>query len=176
MTHRFSIDFRQRRRDPRAKFEPDVRLNECLQGLWFDRMGDNCAGIDLTPPQKYTVYRKMPMMVTRSARMLTIDGGYIHVRSIPTVTNRRSNWTSRSYPPSLKRSTSSTAARRPLTTSRVLLHVNSQARTVPHSNSLCTAAPIATSATSSRRKTLSLLVRLFPASRYFVSCRLIGLL
>ena len=30
-------------------------------------------------PQKYTVYRKMPMMVTRSARMLTIDGGYIHV-------------------------------------------------------------------------------------------------
>ena len=30
--------------------------------------------------RKYTVYRKMPMMVTRSARMLTIDGGYIHVR------------------------------------------------------------------------------------------------
>ncbi|EMD31951.1 hypothetical protein CERSUDRAFT_119281 [Gelatoporia subvermispora B] len=32
--------------------------------------------------RKYTVYRKMPMLVTRSARTLAIDGGYIHI--IPT--------------------------------------------------------------------------------------------
>ena len=37
--------------------------------LWYSRLS----------PQKYTVYRKMPMLVTRSARMLAIDGGYIHV-------------------------------------------------------------------------------------------------
>ena len=35
---------------------------------------------DIGIRQKYTVYRKMPMIVTRNARMLTIDGGYIHVR------------------------------------------------------------------------------------------------
>ncbi|OCH87074.1 hypothetical protein OBBRIDRAFT_782204 [Obba rivulosa] len=32
--------------------------------------------------RKYTVYRKLPMLVTRSARTLAIDGGYIHI--IPT--------------------------------------------------------------------------------------------
>jgi hypothetical protein len=30
--------------------------------------------------QKYTVYRKMPMMVNRHERTLAIDGVYIHVR------------------------------------------------------------------------------------------------
>ena len=34
----------------------------------------------LTARQKYTVYRKMPMLVTRTERLLAIDGGYIHVR------------------------------------------------------------------------------------------------
>ncbi|GBE87664.1 stress-activated map kinase interacting protein 1-domain-containing protein [Sparassis latifolia] len=29
--------------------------------------------------RKYTVYRKVPMLVTRSARLLAIDGGYIHI-------------------------------------------------------------------------------------------------
>jgi len=29
--------------------------------------------------RKYTVYRKMPMLVTRNERLLAIDGGYIHI-------------------------------------------------------------------------------------------------
>ncbi|KAI0341512.1 hypothetical protein BDW22DRAFT_1377629 [Trametopsis cervina] len=29
--------------------------------------------------KRYTVYRKVPMLVTRSARLLAIDGGYIHI-------------------------------------------------------------------------------------------------
>ncbi|KAH9939185.1 stress-activated map kinase interacting protein 1-domain-containing protein [Amylocystis lapponica] len=29
--------------------------------------------------RKYTVYRKVPMLVTRSERLLAIDGGYIHI-------------------------------------------------------------------------------------------------
>ena len=29
--------------------------------------------------QRYTVYRKVPMLVTHSARILAIDGGYIHI-------------------------------------------------------------------------------------------------
>ncbi|KAH9918959.1 stress-activated map kinase interacting protein 1-domain-containing protein [Fomitopsis serialis] len=29
--------------------------------------------------KKYTVYRKVPMLVTRSARLLAIDGGYLHI-------------------------------------------------------------------------------------------------
>ncbi|KAI0795653.1 stress-activated map kinase interacting protein 1-domain-containing protein [Abortiporus biennis] len=32
-----------------------------------------------TAYKRYTVYRKLPMLVTRSARMLAIDGGYIHI-------------------------------------------------------------------------------------------------
>jgi hypothetical protein len=32
--------------------------------------------------QKYTVYRKMPMIVGKHARTLAIDGPYIHVRYI----------------------------------------------------------------------------------------------
>jgi SAPK-interacting protein 1 (Sin1), Pleckstrin-homology len=35
----------------------------------------------LTFPQKYTIYRKMPMLVARQERTLAIDGVYIHVRS-----------------------------------------------------------------------------------------------
>jgi hypothetical protein len=31
--------------------------------------------------QEYVVYRKMPMLVTRQERTLTIDGVYIHVRT-----------------------------------------------------------------------------------------------
>lgn len=40
------------------------------------------ASIDVVFYQKYTVYRKVPMLVTRSARLLAIDGGYIHVCSV----------------------------------------------------------------------------------------------
>ncbi|CAL1709275.1 unnamed protein product [Somion occarium] len=32
-----------------------------------------------TAYKRYTVYRKVPMLVTRSARALAIDGGYIHI-------------------------------------------------------------------------------------------------
>ncbi|PCH45029.1 SIN1-domain-containing protein [Wolfiporia cocos MD-104 SS10] len=32
--------------------------------------------------RKYTVYRKLPMLVTRSARLLAIDGGYIHIMPV----------------------------------------------------------------------------------------------
>ena len=32
--------------------------------------------------QKYTIFRKMPMLVTRQERNLAIDGVYIHVRSL----------------------------------------------------------------------------------------------
>jgi target of rapamycin complex 2 subunit MAPKAP1 len=35
----------------------------------------------LTIPQKYVIYRKMPMLVTRQERTLAIDGVYIHVRT-----------------------------------------------------------------------------------------------
>ena len=33
------------------------------------------------PLQKYTVYRKMPMIVGKHERTLAIDGPYIHVRT-----------------------------------------------------------------------------------------------
>jgi len=32
--------------------------------------------------QKYTIYRKVPMLVTRQERTLAIDGAYIHVRAL----------------------------------------------------------------------------------------------
>jgi len=32
-----------------------------------------------TAYKRFTVYRKVPMLVTRSARLLAIDGGYIHI-------------------------------------------------------------------------------------------------
>ncbi|THG97313.1 hypothetical protein EW026_g4661 [Hermanssonia centrifuga] len=32
-----------------------------------------------TAYKRYTVYRKVPMLVTRSARILAVDGGYIHI-------------------------------------------------------------------------------------------------
>ncbi len=51
-------------------FTTDIQTQEQNLSQMFDFMNAY---------RKYTVYRKMPMMVTRSARMLTIDGGYIHV-------------------------------------------------------------------------------------------------
>lgn len=51
----------------------------------FKRMSDApenivSAMLDLsTAYRKYTVYRKLPMLVTRQERMLAIDGAYIHV-------------------------------------------------------------------------------------------------
>ena len=35
---------------------------------------------DLSDYKRYTVYRKMPMLVGRHERILAIDGAYIHVR------------------------------------------------------------------------------------------------
>jgi hypothetical protein len=35
---------------------------------------------EFNPLQKYTVYRKMPMIVGKHERTLAIDGPYIHVR------------------------------------------------------------------------------------------------
>lgn len=45
----------------------------CLQHLFV-----TCTSLILR--QKYTVYRKMPMLVVRHERILAMDGDYIHVR------------------------------------------------------------------------------------------------
>jgi hypothetical protein len=38
------------------------------------------CGLSLTfPRQKYTIYRKLPMLVTRQERTLAVDGEWVHV-------------------------------------------------------------------------------------------------
>ncbi|KAI0746565.1 stress-activated map kinase interacting protein 1-domain-containing protein [Daedaleopsis nitida] len=72
MLREYGVEVRERKgtTDPNASiFTTDVATQEQTLSSMFDFMNAY---------RKYTVYRKMPMMVTRSARMLTIDGGYIH--------------------------------------------------------------------------------------------------
>ncbi|EEB89047.1 hypothetical protein MPER_12907, partial [Moniliophthora perniciosa FA553] len=58
----------------------------------FKRMSDTpevklSATLDYAAAyKKYTVYRKLPMMVARQERTLAIDGGYVHI--MPTSSNR----------------------------------------------------------------------------------------
>ncbi|ESK95614.1 stress-activated map kinase-interacting protein 1 [Moniliophthora roreri MCA 2997] len=58
----------------------------------FKRMSDTpevklSAALDYAAAyKKYTVYRKLPMMVARQERTLAIDGGYVHI--MPTSSNR----------------------------------------------------------------------------------------
>jgi len=47
------------------------------------QLSDPFFSLDL---QKYTVYRKMPMIVGKHERTLAIDGPYIHVRMIKLAT------------------------------------------------------------------------------------------
>ncbi|KAI0718350.1 stress-activated map kinase interacting protein 1-domain-containing protein [Cerioporus squamosus] len=82
MLREYGVEVRERKggtTDPNASiFTTDIQTQEQNLSQMFDFMNAY---------RKYTVYRKMPMMVTRSARMLTIDGGYIHI--IPTVTKAK---------------------------------------------------------------------------------------
>ncbi|KAK7031268.1 Component of a membrane-bound complex containing the Tor2p kinase [Paramarasmius palmivorus] len=58
----------------------------------FKRMSDTpevklSAALDYTAAyKKYTVYRKLPMLVARQERTLAIDGGYVHI--LPTSSNK----------------------------------------------------------------------------------------
>ncbi|RPD65261.1 hypothetical protein L226DRAFT_543384 [Lentinus tigrinus ALCF2SS1-7] len=81
MLREYGVEVRERKgtTDPNASiFTTDPAIQEQNLSQMFDFMNAY---------RKYTVYRKMPMMVTRSARLLTIDGGYIHI--IPTVTKAK---------------------------------------------------------------------------------------
>ncbi|PIL27348.1 hypothetical protein GSI_10495 [Ganoderma sinense ZZ0214-1] len=81
MLREYGVEVRERKgtTDPNASiFTADAATQEQTMSQMLDY--NNAY-------RKYTVYRKMPMMVTRSARMLTIDGGYIHI--IPTVTKAK---------------------------------------------------------------------------------------
>ncbi|KAI1798390.1 stress-activated map kinase interacting protein 1-domain-containing protein [Ganoderma leucocontextum] len=81
MLREYGVEVRERKgtTDPNASiFTTDAATQEQTMSQLLDY--NNAY-------RKYTVYRKMPMMVTRSARMLTIDGGYIHI--IPTVTKAK---------------------------------------------------------------------------------------
>ncbi|KAI9058026.1 SIN1-domain-containing protein [Trametes sanguinea] len=81
MLREFGVDVRERKgtTDPNASiFTNDVATQEQSLSQMFDLMNAY---------KKYTVYRKVPMLVARSARVLAIDGGYIHI--IPTVTKAK---------------------------------------------------------------------------------------
>ncbi|KAL7284327.1 hypothetical protein ACG7TL_001613 [Trametes sanguinea] len=81
MLREFGVDVRERKgtTDPNASiFSTDVATQEQSLSQMFDLMNAY---------RKYTVYRKVPMLVARSARVLAIDGGYIHI--IPTVTKAK---------------------------------------------------------------------------------------
>ncbi|KAI8986781.1 stress-activated map kinase interacting protein 1-domain-containing protein [Trametes punicea] len=81
MLREFGVDVRERKgtTDPNASiFTTDVATHEQSLTDMFDPMNAY---------RKYTVYRKVPMLVARTARVLAIDGGYIHI--IPTVTKAK---------------------------------------------------------------------------------------
>ncbi|KAH9899127.1 uncharacterized protein BXZ73DRAFT_95139 [Epithele typhae] len=83
LLHEYGVEMRERKatNDPNASiFTTDVSIQEQTLSSMLDLM---------QAYRKYTVYRKLPMMVTRSARVLTIDGGYIHVRIIPGATKAK---------------------------------------------------------------------------------------
>lgn len=64
---------------PRTRSAEPSRLFFLLD--W--QLSDPFFSLDL---QKYTVYRKMPMIVGKHERTLAIDGPYIHVRMIKLAT------------------------------------------------------------------------------------------
>ncbi|OBZ77958.1 Stress-activated map kinase-interacting protein 1 [Grifola frondosa] len=74
MLREYGVEVRDRKggnTDPNASiFNADSTAPEQPFSQLFDFMNAY---------RKYTVYRKMPMLVTRTARMLAIDGGYIHI-------------------------------------------------------------------------------------------------
>ncbi|KAI0777511.1 stress-activated map kinase interacting protein 1-domain-containing protein [Trametes elegans] len=81
MLRESGVEVRERKgtTDPNASiFTTDVAAQEQSLSQMFDL---------LNAYRKYTVYRKVPMLVARSARVLAIDGGYIHI--IPTVTKAK---------------------------------------------------------------------------------------
>ncbi|OJT14823.1 Stress-activated map kinase-interacting protein 1 [Trametes pubescens] len=81
MLREYGVEVRERKgtTDPNASiFTTDVATQEQSLSKMFEFMNAY---------RKYTVYRKVPMLVARSARVLAIDGGYIHI--IPTVTKAK---------------------------------------------------------------------------------------
>ncbi|KAI0367218.1 SIN1-domain-containing protein [Pilatotrama ljubarskyi] len=81
MLSEYGVEVRERKgtTDPNASiFTADVATQEQSLSQMFELMNAY---------KKYTVYRKVPMLVARSARVLAIDGGYIHI--IPTVTKAK---------------------------------------------------------------------------------------
>ncbi|KAI0826522.1 stress-activated map kinase interacting protein 1-domain-containing protein [Trametes gibbosa] len=74
MLSQYGVEVRERKgtTDPNASiFTTDVAIQEQSLSKMFELMNAY---------RKYTVYRKVPMLVARSARTLAIDGGYIHAR------------------------------------------------------------------------------------------------
>ncbi|KAI0674134.1 SIN1-domain-containing protein [Trametes maxima] len=81
MLRDYGVEIKERKgtTDPNASiFSQDVAAQEQSLSQMFEFMNAY---------RKYTVYRKVPMLVARSARVLAIDGGYIHI--IPTVTKAK---------------------------------------------------------------------------------------
>ncbi|KAI0634986.1 stress-activated map kinase interacting protein 1-domain-containing protein [Trametes polyzona] len=81
MLSEYGVEVRERKgtTDPNASiFTTDVATQEQSLSKMFEYMNAY---------RKYTVYRKVPMLVARNARILAIDGGYIHI--IPTVTKAK---------------------------------------------------------------------------------------
>ncbi|KAH9855656.1 SIN1-domain-containing protein [Lenzites betulinus] len=81
MLSQYGVEVRDRKgtTDPNASiFTTDVAIQEQSLSKMFEYMNAY---------RKYTVYRKVPMLVARSARTLAIDGGYIHI--IPTATKAK---------------------------------------------------------------------------------------
>jgi len=98
---------------------------------WF-RFSSNEPNI-----QKYTIFRKMPMLVTRQERNLAIDGVYIHVRSLSCVLHVTFVLTiptnARSCPP-IKPKPSSIARKQLPTISRASPTFSNQRRRHPYSS------------------------------------------
>ncbi|KAH9896673.1 SIN1-domain-containing protein [Cubamyces lactineus] len=81
MLREFGVEIRERKgtTDPNASiFTTDVAIQEQSLSQMFDLMNAY---------KRFVVYRKVPMLVARSARTLAIDGGYIHI--IPTVSKAK---------------------------------------------------------------------------------------
>lgn len=70
--------YKEHRRRPGPPNLVRLGLQISIQGLW-----QHCRRMFFGPSnhinQKYTIYRKMPMLVARQERTLAIDGVYIHV-------------------------------------------------------------------------------------------------
>lgn len=88
----------------------------------------------LISEQKYTIYRKMPMLVARQERTLAIDGVYIHVGSLSTCIIFASDGLNRSCLQQTKQKQYSIVVKRHHIISRVSRIVSNQQLHLPFLN------------------------------------------